>query len=116
MATTPQNDFPLLEEGQGETIFNTLLRALDCLAGTWRVQNKTRTSPPSASSSNTGKAWLVLATGSGAWTGHDNDIAIYTGSGWVYITPQEGTIIVDISTDDVEIYDGSSWTDLHTSY
>lgn len=114
---TQFNNFPLLKEKKaepdGEEKHNRTVWMLDALAGLWRVVNKTETSPPS--SPTAGQAWLVASGGSGTWDGKDGKLAIYTGSGWLFLTPQEATLILDLSTDNVEVYDGTAWQAIHSN-
>lgn len=115
MPATDQNNLPLLVEGQasGEVTHNECLRMLDALAGIWRIHDQNKNSPPS--NPDAGQAWIVQATASGAWTGHEGEIAIWSGSEYLFITPQEGTVIADQDTDNIEVYDGSAWQVLHSN-
>jgi collagen type IV alpha len=54
----------------------------------WREPVISRLSSPPAAT--LGNRYIVLPTGSGAWLGHDNDIATGTGVGWTYETPSNG--------------------------
>lgn len=67
------------------------------------------TAPPGSPS--TGDRYLVIATATGAFTGQENKIAQYNGSGWTFHVPTTGTFV---SVDDVAnalfYYGGSSWT------
>lgn len=40
-----------------------------------------------------GDYWLVKPTGTGAWAGHDNDIAYWDGLAWQFIDPTDGMVI-----------------------
>lgn len=57
---------------------------------TWQapVLDKDLTTPPG--SPVTGDRYIVAATASGAWTGQEEKIATYNGSGWDFTTPSAG--------------------------
>lgn len=71
------------------------------------VKDRGLTSPPG--SPVEGDRYLIAATATGTWTGHDGQIAIYTGGGWVYLTAKEGWKVWIDDEDLLVIYDGSSW-------
>jgi hypothetical protein len=54
------------------------------------VLDKDLTAPPGGEAK--GDRYLIVGTGSGDWTGHTGDIAIYTGAGWDFVTKKEGMI------------------------
>jgi len=56
-----------------------------------------------------GDRYIVKATGSGDWTGHDNAIAWYDGDSWVFVTPAEGFEARDIQAEIWRYFDGSAW-------
>ena len=70
------------------------------------VINMTTTVPPG--SPTNGDAYVVAPSATGAWSGLDDDLAIYS-NGWLYITPAEGFVVYDQDTNLVYIFDGSSW-------
>jgi hypothetical protein len=46
-----------------------------------------------------------------SWQGHDNNIAEYQGSGWIFTPPTTGmTVSVDTETTGLYYYTGSAWT------
>lgn len=56
-----------------------------------------------------GDSYLVTGVATGDWTGHEDDIATWTGTEWVFKQPQLGDIIADIANNDILIYNGVSW-------
>jgi len=66
------------------------------------------TTPPSTPS--TGDRYLINGTGQGDWTGHDNQIAEWNGSSWVYTTPTVGTFVsADNESSKLYLFGGSGW-------
>ena len=64
-------------------------------------------------SPNNGDRYLITATASGAWTGHEKDIAEWFSDGtyWGFTTPTTGTYTsVDDETDGIYYYTGTAWT------
>ena len=56
-----------------------------------------------------GDTYIVASGAVGDWAGHDNDIAIYNGSGWDFVTPKEGAFVYVRDEDVFYLFDGSSW-------
>ena len=44
-----------------------------------------------------GNVYIVGAAGSGAWSGHNNEIAVAVGGGWYFQTPQSGMTAFDVT-------------------
>lgn len=90
MTTTNRLGMTELVEGQSgaETVVNQALQKLDALTHL-NIIDRDDSAPPGSPA--TGDAYIVKATGSGAWTGHDDEIAIYLG-GWVFIAPFHGML------------------------
>ena len=77
------------------------------------VKTKTLSSPPGGISK--GDRYIVAATGSGGWSGHTNDIATYTGSGWDFFIVLAGTTCWIEDINKLYIYDGTKWKSLVTT-
>jgi len=73
------------------------------------VIDKDLTSPPADPSK--GDRYLIYGTGSGDWTGHDNDIAYYDGSAWQFIDASEGMHVWVKDEDKIYVFDGTSWSE-----
>lgn len=52
------------------------------------ILDRDLTAPPGGESD--GDRYIVAATATGAWASHEDDIAVYTGSGWAFYTPVQG--------------------------
>lgn len=83
-------DLSFWEEGNTEPdlVFNALLTAVDALMKS-PVESILSTPP---SSPEEGQAWIVGSSATGAWAGHDDDVAVAVtgGPGWLFFTPSEG--------------------------
>ncbi len=73
--------------------FKTNLIAQDIRA----VKNRTTTTPPGSPA--LGDAYIVGPAATGAWSGKDNDITVYTGHGWQFRLPIVGEWIYDRAQD-----------------
>lgn len=70
------------------------------------------TVPPTATLNN---AYIVAAGASGDWAGQDNDLAIGTGTAWVFFTPLEGNFVYDENQNIQIIFNGSAWSGLDSA-
>ncbi|HEY3283062.1 MAG TPA: DUF2793 domain-containing protein [Armatimonadota bacterium] len=77
------------------------------------VADKDLSSPPGSPS--TGARYLVWPTGSGAWAGHDNQIAEWSGSAWGYTTAAVGASVWVTDESKPYIYTGTAWVTTSTS-
>jgi len=72
------------------------------------VLDKDLSTPPSSPS--TGDRYIVGASATGDWSGHDNEIAEWNGSSWDFgPTLTEGLVVYVKDENDLYVYDGSSW-------
>lgn len=78
------------------------------------VLDKDLTSPPASPS--TGDRYIVGPSATGAWSGHDNDIAEYDGSAWTFETPNKGFASTVEDENTVYIYNGTSWVKMSSVY
>lgn len=67
--------------------------------GTYAVESKTVSAPPILTASVYNKAWIVPAAATGAWAGHDGEIAIASGRGWVFLDAFPGIMVYVIDAD-----------------
>ena len=80
---------------------------------TWLVPAcEVAVSPTGNETGNDGWRVLIDGVGAGAFTGHDNEIAIWddVAGTWSFEVPVAGSAIVDKSNGDLYTYDGTSWT------
>lgn len=64
------------------------------------------TTPPG--SPTTGDRYIVAPTGTGAWVGHDNEIAEWDGTQWLFTAPVEGASAWDKAEKAYQDFDGAS--------
>ncbi|GAI87764.1 unnamed protein product [marine sediment metagenome] len=57
----------------------------------------------------TGDRYLVIATATGDWVGHENDIAEWDGSVWVFTTPNKGFATWIEDTNALKVWNGTVW-------
>jgi len=108
MTTTPKFGIPDLADQQAnaETTHNDAVRLLEAMASR-TIIDRDLTTPPGSPSD--GDAYIVNATGSGDWTGHDNKVAVYITDTWKFITQQEGNSLY-LQDENVEVlWNGSAW-------
>lgn len=89
MTDTPRLSLPVIEAAQAQkhVTHNEALTLLDCLTQL-AVESRTLAAPPGSPADGT---CYIPATGaSGAWTGFDNQLALYSGGGWLRIAPVSG--------------------------
>jgi len=56
-----------------------------------------------------GNRYLVIATATGDWAGHENDIAEWDGSVWVFTTPNKGFAAWIEDTNVLKVWNGTAW-------
>lgn len=56
-----------------------------------------------------GDAYLVDAGATGAWSGHDDSIAVRLQSEWAFVLPSEGVLVWVSATDALLVWDGAAW-------
>jgi hypothetical protein len=57
-----------------------------------------------------GQVWGLGLAPTGNWAGHPSKLAAFTGTAWVFITPQEGWLALDRAAGRVLRHDGSGWS------
>ena len=97
-----------------DVAFRTFLRGIDALLAA-AVINLTTSAPPGSPAN--GDAYIVKASGTGAWVGHDNAIAIWTtnnpatpGGLWEFYPAAVGIIVANIADSTLYFWNGSAWT------
>lgn len=68
-----------------------------------------QTTPPA--SPTLGDSYLIAASGvTGTWTGHENNVAVWIGHSWKYISAKDGSVAKKKSASDVSfVFDGTDW-------
>lgn len=73
------------------------------------VLSATLLTPPGSPS--TGDRYLINGTGAGGWAGHNNVIAQWNGTVWVYTTPTTGTFVgSDAEPSVLYLFGGTTWS------
>jgi hypothetical protein len=73
---------------------------------TWSVLSIINTPPGSPVSGDT---YLVGTAGTGAWSGHNNQIATWNGSSWTFSTATTGDLLQNDNNNIVYKFNGTSW-------
>lgn len=104
----PDSSIPIAPE------MRETFRVLDVVASGWIVVlSYTTTAPPA--SPNQGDSYLVPASATGDWLGHQNHLAIFTANGWIFRAPRFGWIAVVADENDpyglVVQYNSTDWVE-----
>lgn len=99
---------PLLAAGQAqkEVTHNEALALID-LAVQPAVVEVGRNAPPAAPVP--GEAWVVGRTPEGAWAGHADALAGWTGGGWRFVVPWAGFAVWNRADRSPARFDGEAW-------
>lgn len=106
--TTPNLRLPEIAESQASKYLthNDALRILDALCPSLVVQDTLSTPPGSPTN---GQCWIIGPAATGAWAGHETDIAQRYSGAWYFITPLEGWAAWDIDAAAQVRFDGAAW-------
>lgn len=114
MSTLPRFGVTELVSGQAipETTVNENLRYVAQGAGHFVFIDRDLTAPPGSPAD--GDCYLVATGGTGAWSGHDGDIAFYLNTAWAFIEPVEG-FTAGVQDEEIAIaFLGGAWVNLTT--
>ncbi|MDG1738395.1 MAG: DUF2793 domain-containing protein [Paracoccaceae bacterium] len=105
---SPRLDLPYIQAAQAQKhiTHNEAIERLDAL--TQLVVSEFDASGPPGVPIN-GETFALGASPTGAWASHPNEIAFWTGSGWLFIAPQTGWQACRASDQDLRIWDGANW-------
>lgn len=110
MATNTANlNLPLIEEGVANEriIHNLAISFLDALTGNSIISKDTLATPVSPSE---GDVYVIDGVGtSGDFVGQDNNIAIFLGGIWNFISPVKGNFFFVRDIDERTEFDGAAW-------
>jgi hypothetical protein len=111
---TPNLALPYIMQGQAqkEVTHNEALRILDALVQL-AVVDRDLAAPPGAPAE--GESWIVKAPGSGAWSGHDNQIAAWQDGAWRFSSPRVGWLAYVVDEQGLLAWTGSAWTNALTA-
>jgi hypothetical protein len=81
----------------------------------WKVPvlDKDLSTPPV--SPNDGDRYIVMATGTGDWAGHDNDIAEYVTDHWEFTDATDGDAVITLDDNNGWVWNGSAWVQFSAS-
>ncbi|RLI52468.1 MAG: hypothetical protein DRO87_13160 [Candidatus Thorarchaeota archaeon] len=82
------------------------ISALEILDWQESVESRSATPPGSPA---TGQRFLIIPTATGAWAGHEDDIAEWNGSSWEFVSPTAGTALYVEDEELLYLYDGTQW-------
>ncbi len=108
MSETKQLGLPLVQAAQAQkhvTVNEALVR-LDAAAAL-SVEAWELPSPPG--SPVEGGSYLIGAPASGEWAGREQELAIYSNGGWVYLTPKTGWRAWNTEISAPVVFDGVVW-------
>jgi len=77
------------------------------------VLDELDTPPPG--SPTTGDRYLIIATATGDWVGHEDDIAEWNGASWDFITPNKGYAVWIEDVGSQKTYNGTNWVSFGTT-
>ena len=110
--TTPIIGAPELVEGQAvpETTVNEAFRYSEQGARWFAFLDRDLATPPGSPAD--GDTYLLPSSATGAWVGHDGEIAFFMSTAWNFISPQAGFAGYVVDEDQPVTFDGTDWNDL----
>lgn len=107
--TSPSLALPYLQPAQAQkhVTVNEALSRLDLLAQMTVAAIGTETPPATPMP---GEAHVTGSGPSGAWAGHADEIARWSGAAWEFFAPRPGWRIYDLESGSLRIRNGASWT------
>lgn len=108
MSNSLNLNLPYVQEAQAQkhVTVNDALRRIDSVVQLTVVDRSSAAPPPSPSE---GERYIVAPGGSGAWAGHDKEVAAYADGAWVFFTPREGWLAFVTAEAALAYYTGSAW-------
>ncbi|MDB5585612.1 MAG: hypothetical protein JWP26_582 [Devosia sp.] len=101
--------FIMPQQAQKHVTHNEALQALDALVQPV-VESRTITTPPTTPL--LGDAYIVGPSASGAWSGHDSEIAAFQAGAWLFYDPAPGWQVYAKSEQAILVFDAGAWTAL----
>ncbi len=113
MVDTTKLGLPILAASQAQkhVTMNESLYRLDTLVQL-SVLDKDLTAPPA--SPTEGDSYIVGASATGAWSGHDEKVAAFTTGIWFFHIPKAGWLSWVADEDAYYSYDGSAWAEFES--
>ena len=109
MSDTTHLAMPFIEAAQAQkhVTHNEALLILDAIV-MLSVLDRDLATPPATPAD--GDRYLIAASATGAWSGHDGKIAARQDGAWTFHTPKEGWFVWIADEDILLIFNGASWT------
>jgi hypothetical protein len=115
VSESPNKGFQYLPEGVAdpEAGTNQFINDLDAIGSVASVISMAETAPPGSSSD--GDTYIVDAGGTGAWAGHDDELARYVAESdaWQFYEPQQVRVVHNRADDGIYVWSDNSpggWT------
>ena len=108
MARTAHLDLPLLAPAQAQkhvTVNEALVR-LDAIVNL-NVASSVIAVPPDGAAE--GQSYLVPPGATGEWSGHENQITVWSNGGWIFLLPKVGWRVWDTALSSAAVFDGQGW-------
>jgi hypothetical protein len=111
MDNTPNLGLPYIlpAQSQKHVTYNNAMRALDAIVQQM-VLDRDLATPPSSPSE--GDRYIVAATATGDWTGHEGELAAFQDEEWHFYIPREGWLAWVADEDKLYVHDGAGWVPL----
>lgn len=93
-------------QSQKEVTHNGALNMLDALVQPV-AEASDLTAPPASPAE--GQMWIVAASATGDWAGHDGKLAHFVGGAWAYYAPAEGWRVWIRAEEAEARFDGTAW-------
>lgn len=105
---SPRLDLPYIQAAQAQKhiTHNEAVERLDALTQLVVTEFDAST-PPSLPMD--GETFAVGSSPTGDWASNPNEIAFWTGSGWLFIQPQQGWRACRAADQELRIWDGQAW-------
>lgn len=101
--------FIMPQQAQKHVTHNEALQALDVLVQP-AVESRAVTTPPV--SPVLGDAYIVAAGATGAWAGHESEIAAFQAGAWLFYDPAPGWVVYAKAEQAMLVFDAGAWTAL----
>ena len=96
-------------QAQKHVTHNEAIRALDALVQL-SIKDRDLASPPASPAD--GDRYIVAAGASGAWTGHENEIAAWQDNAWMFYQQQDGWLAFVVDESTLVAWNGSNWDEI----
>lgn len=108
MADTPNLGLPYIMAAQAQkhVTHNEAIRALDALVHLAVIARDGATPPASPVD---GDRYIIATGGTGAWSGHDHEIAAFQDGAWAFFTPRPGWRAWIVGESALRAWSGSAW-------